>query len=102
MTERLRVREIVDDEGAAPVRIVRRGADSVVTWRRAQMVLLSAQGMEVAGDRPIADYLSRVRCGPDTLRRPRSSGPCCAAYRRWRGPGGRTQRYRDAWRELAG
>jgi hypothetical protein len=30
------------------VRIVRRGSGSVVTWRRAQMVLLSAQGMDVA------------------------------------------------------
>jgi transposase len=29
------------------VRIVRRGSGSVVTWRRAQMVLLSAQGMDV-------------------------------------------------------
>ena len=27
------------------MRIVRRGSGSVVTWRRAQMVLLSAQGM---------------------------------------------------------
>ena len=48
MTERLRVREIDDDEGARLVRIVRRGTGSVVTWRRAQMVLLSAQGMDVA------------------------------------------------------
>ncbi|MFE7621841.1 IS630 family transposase [Streptomyces sp. NPDC057496] len=30
------------------MRIVRRGTGSVVTWRRAQMVLLSAQGMPVA------------------------------------------------------
>jgi transposase len=29
------------------VRIIRRGSGSVVTWRRAQMVLLSAQGMDV-------------------------------------------------------
>jgi transposase len=29
-------------------RIVRRSAGSVVTWRRARMVLLSAQGMDVA------------------------------------------------------
>jgi transposase len=47
--ERLRVREIDDDEGRWLVRIVRRGSGSVVTWRRAQMVLLSAQGMDVAG-----------------------------------------------------
>jgi transposase len=49
VTERLRVREIDDDEGRRLVRIVRRGNGSVVTWRRAQMVLLSAQGMGVAG-----------------------------------------------------
>jgi transposase len=30
------------------VRIIRRGSGSVVTWRRAQMVLLSAQEMDVA------------------------------------------------------
>ncbi len=47
MTERLRVREIDDDEGHRLLRIVRRGSGSVVTWRRVQMVLLSAQGMDV-------------------------------------------------------
>ena len=47
VAERLRVREIDDDEGRRLVRIVRRGSGSVVTWRRAQMVLLSAQGMDV-------------------------------------------------------
>jgi transposase len=46
VTERLRVREIDDDEGRRLVRILRRGSGSVVTWRRAQMVLLSAQGMD--------------------------------------------------------
>ncbi len=45
--ERLRVREIADDEGRRLVRIVRRGSGPVVTWRRAQMVLLSAQGIDV-------------------------------------------------------
>ena len=35
-------------EAARLVRIVRRGSGSVVTWRRAQMVLLSAQGMDAA------------------------------------------------------
>jgi transposase len=45
-TERLRVRETGDDEGQRLVRIIRRGSGSVVTWRRAQMVLLSAQGMD--------------------------------------------------------
>ncbi len=48
MTDCLRVREIDDDEGHRLLRIVRRGSGSVVTWRRAQMVLLSAQGMGVA------------------------------------------------------
>jgi Helix-turn-helix domain len=46
VADRLRVREIDDDEGRRLVRIVRRGTGSVVTWRRAQMVLLSAQGMD--------------------------------------------------------
>ena len=54
MTERLRVREIDDDEGRRLVRIVRRDSGSVVTWRRAQMVLLSAQGMDAAGIAKVA------------------------------------------------
>jgi transposase len=45
----LRVREVSDDEGNRLLRIVRRSSGSVVTWRRAQMVLLSVQGMDVAG-----------------------------------------------------
>jgi winged helix-turn helix protein len=48
MAGRVRVREISDDEGNRRKRIVRRGSGSVVTWRRAQMVLWSAQGMSVA------------------------------------------------------
>ncbi|MFK0026634.1 IS630 family transposase [Streptomyces sp. NPDC090798] len=47
MAERVRVREIDDDEGQRLLRIVRRGTGSVVTWRRAQMVLSSAQGMDL-------------------------------------------------------
>ncbi|UZG60281.1 IS630 family transposase [Rhodococcus opacus] len=47
MAERVRVRDIDDDEGRRLLRIVRRGSGSVVTWRRAQMILLSAQGMPV-------------------------------------------------------
>ena len=39
------MREIDDDEGRRLVRIIRRGSESVVTWRRAEMVLLSAQTM---------------------------------------------------------
>lgn len=48
MSEKLRVREITNDEGNRLLRIVRRSSGSVVTWRRAQMVLLSAQAMDVA------------------------------------------------------
>jgi hypothetical protein len=48
VAERVHVREIDDDEGRRLLRIIRRGTGSVVTWRRAQMVLLSAQGMPVA------------------------------------------------------
>ncbi|GAA2657244.1 hypothetical protein GCM10009864_24370 [Streptomyces lunalinharesii] len=47
VAERVRVREIDDDEGRQLLRIVRRGSGLVVTWRRAQMVLLSAQTMPV-------------------------------------------------------
>ncbi|WSU55598.1 helix-turn-helix domain-containing protein [Streptomyces sp. NBC_01092] len=47
MAERVRVREIDGEEGQQLLRIVRRGTGSVVTWRRAQMVLLSAQSMDV-------------------------------------------------------
>lgn len=47
VSERVRVREIDDDEGRRLLRIIRRDSGSVVTWRRAQMVLLSAQGMAV-------------------------------------------------------
>ena len=47
MVHRVQVREISNDEGNRLLRIVRRSSGSVVTWRRAQMVLLSAQGMDV-------------------------------------------------------
>ncbi|WP_258045145.1 hypothetical protein [Streptomyces sp. SM11] len=42
------MRETDVDEGRRLLRIIRRGTGPVVTWRRAQMVLLSAQGMPVA------------------------------------------------------
>jgi transposase len=38
----------------ATLRIIRRGSGSVVTWRRSQMVLLSAQGMDVAAIAKVA------------------------------------------------
>ena len=45
MAARVTLREITNDEGNRLLRIVRRTSGSVVTWRRAQIVLLSAQGM---------------------------------------------------------
>lgn len=48
VAERVWVREIDDDEGRRLLRIIRRGTGAVVTWRRAQMVLLSAQGRPLA------------------------------------------------------
>ena len=48
MRDGIRVREISNEVGNRLLRIVRRSSGSVVTWRRAQMVLLSAQGMDVA------------------------------------------------------
>src|SRR3954452_11071491 len=47
MVHPVQVRPISDEEGNRLLRIVRRSTGSVVTWRRAQMVLLSAQGMPV-------------------------------------------------------
>ena len=49
MVHRVQVRSISNYEGNRLLRIVRRSSGSVVTWRRAQMVLLSAQGMDPAG-----------------------------------------------------
>jgi hypothetical protein len=54
VTERLQVREIGDDEGQRLLRITRRGTGSVVTWRRAQTMLLSAHGMDTAGIAKVA------------------------------------------------
>lgn len=54
MAERVRVREISVGEGGRLLRLVRRSAGSVVTWRRAQIVLWSAQGMDVPQIAPLA------------------------------------------------
>src|SRR4051794_40651135 len=45
LAARVQLREITNDEGNRLLRIVRHTSGSVVTWRRAQIVLLSAQGM---------------------------------------------------------
>ena len=63
MSHRVMVREIDNDEEARLLQIVRRGGSGpVVTWRRAQMVLLSARGMDVAAIAEVAfTSLDRVR-----------------------------------------
>jgi transposase len=82
VTERLRVREIDDDEGRRLVRIVRRGTGSVVTWRRAQMVLLSAQGMDAAAIARVAfTSEDRVR---DVIRNFNADGFSCL-YPKYKG-----------------
>jgi transposase len=82
VSERVRVREIDDDEGRRLVRIVRRGSGSVVTWRRAQMVLLSAQGMDTAAIAKVAfTSEDRVR---DVIRNFNADG-FSSLYPRYRG-----------------
>lgn len=62
MAARVQLREITNEEGNRLLRIVRRTSGSVVTWRRAQIVLLSAQGMS-------ATKISEVVfTDPDTVR----------------------------------
>ncbi len=48
MSARVELREISNEEGNRLLRAVRRGSGSVVTWRRAQIVLLAAQAMPAA------------------------------------------------------
>ncbi|NYJ07003.1 helix-turn-helix domain-containing protein [Petropleomorpha daqingensis] len=62
MTQQVQVRPISTDEGNRLLRIVRRGTGSVVTWRRAQMVLLSAQRM------PVAKIAAVTFTSPDRVR----------------------------------
>jgi len=62
MAARVVLREITSEEGNRLLRIVRRTSGSVVTWRRAQIVLLSAQGMSAPGISEV------VFTDPDTVR----------------------------------
>lgn len=62
MAARVVLREISNEEGNRLLRIVRRTSGSVVTWRRAQIVLLSAQGMSPPR------ILEVVFTDPDTVR----------------------------------
>jgi len=54
MAERVRVRDLTNDEGRKLLSIVRRGSGSVVRWRRAQIVLWSGQAMSVPAIASIA------------------------------------------------
>ncbi|WUJ57370.1 hypothetical protein OHB25_05170 [Streptomyces mirabilis] len=90
VAKHVRVREIDDDEGRRLLRIIRRGTGSVVTWRRAQMVLLSPQGMAVAENAEVAfTSADRVRDviheaeqrAVDRLRDDLSSGRCAERNR---------------------
>lgn len=62
MAARVLLREITSEEGNRLLRIVRRTSGSVVTWRRAQIVLLSAQGMSPPAISEV------VFTDPDTVR----------------------------------
>jgi transposase len=48
MADRVFVRDVAPEEGRKLLAIIRRGSGSVVRWRRAQIVLWSAQRMSVA------------------------------------------------------
>ena len=54
MADRVFVRDLDPDEGQKLLRIIRRGSGSVVRWRRAQVVLWSAQRMSVPAIAEIA------------------------------------------------
>ena len=54
MAERVQVRELAPMEGQKLLGMVRRGSGSVVRWRRAQIVLWSAQAMDVPAIAKIA------------------------------------------------
>jgi transposase len=72
MAERVQVRDLTNDEGRRLLSIVRRGSGSVVRWRRAQIVLWSAQRMDVPAIAKIAfTSEDRVRAGDPQLHRGR-------------------------------
>jgi transposase len=54
VAERVLVRDLSNDEGRKLLSIIRRGSGSVVRWRRAQIVLWSAQRMDVPAIAKIA------------------------------------------------
>ena len=74
MVHRVQVRSISNDEGNRLLRIVRRSSGSVVTWRRAQMLLLSAQGM------PVGRIAEVTFTSPDRDRRSEQDKDCLIRY----------------------
>ncbi len=62
MAARVQLRDITSEEGNRLLQILRRTSGSVVTWRRAQIVLLSAQGMSPPAISEV------VFTDPDTVR----------------------------------
>jgi len=62
MAARVELRPISNEEGNRLLRMIRRSSGSVVTWRRAQIVLLAAQGM------PAPRISEVVFSDPDTVR----------------------------------
>jgi transposase len=62
MAARVELREISNEEGNRLLRMIRRSSGSVVTWRRAQIVLLAAQRM------PAPRIAGVVFSDPDTVR----------------------------------
>lgn len=93
MAESVRVREISNEEGNRLLRAVRRSSGSVVTWRRSQMVLLSAQGHG-----PDPDRVGHVHePGPCSRRDPQlQRRRLRCLYPRYRG--GRPPKYSEAER----
>ncbi|MGI8595625.1 MAG: helix-turn-helix domain-containing protein, partial [Solirubrobacteraceae bacterium] len=93
MAEPIRLREITNEEGNRLLRAVRRGSGSIVTWRRSQMVLLSAQGMDPS-------HVARVTfTSPDRVRDVIgnfNADGFDALYPRYRG--GRPPKYSEAER----
>src|SRR5271156_1134383 len=100
MAERVAVRDITNEEGRKLLSIVRRGSGSVVRWRRAQIVLWSAQAMDVPAIAKIAftsedrvrevihnsTPTASIRWPPSTRGADHRNSPCPSAGRSKRWP----------------
>ena len=74
MARRVELRAVTSEEGNRLLRLVRRSTGSVVTWCRAQIVLLAAQGVA-----PV-----RIRMGLTTQSSPRARSPVAVIARGYR------------------